>query len=553
MTKPGFIPPMLATLVGAPFDDPDWLFEVKWDGFRVEAVIDGDSVRLWTRGEQDASRYFGPFLDPRDWLAARRAVVDGEVIALDGHGEPDFALLQSRIKGRGVTVEPTPFVYEVFDLLHLDGKPLLETPLEERRRLLASVLRPDPRVRLSEHIEADGIAFFEAARARGLEGMMPKDRHSPYVPGLRTDRWLKVKIRPEQELVVGGWVKGSGKAIDLGALLVGVYEHGALRYAGKIGAGFTNSNRDELLAAVAPLAASEPPFATPPPRAAARDAQWLRPELVIRAEFARLDRRRPRPPGGLQGHRTREGPAGGDPRAPEGRLRLTTAKLPSPDLDASSFGSGFGEDLAQLRGEAIGIAWLPVLVAEEAAVAAREDDRLRAETLGHGLRAAAGHLTLRLGARADHDPRRRRSQRVEVGLVVRARRDVLEQQRVRAGAVVLGRQAEHGRIGRRLGEEVRVERPLVARGGDEMRHAGTEPAALVRVGDRLGHRHRALAVGQDGRQGRFVRDQRPNLVRVLRNEGEGIHRATAAGEEVDGARTELVDDAVEVVGVLLGC
>jgi bifunctional non-homologous end joining protein LigD len=286
MTTPSFISPMLATLVGGPFDDPEWLFEVKWDGFRVEAVVDGDSVQLWTRGEQDASRYFGRFLDQPTWLDARRAIVDGEVIALDEQGEPDFALLQARIKGKGGVAAPTPFVYEVFDLLHLDGRALLDEPLEARRRLLASVLRPDPRVRLSEHIEADGIAFFAAARARGLEGIMAKDRNSPYVPGKRTDRWQKIKIRPEQELVLGGWVTGEGKAVNLGALLVGVYEDGALRYAGKIGAGFTNTNRDELLAAVAPLAAPEPPFATPPPRAAARNAQWLRAELVIRAEFA---------------------------------------------------------------------------------------------------------------------------------------------------------------------------------------------------------------------------------------------------------------------------
>jgi bifunctional non-homologous end joining protein LigD len=285
-TRPSFIAPMLATLVGAPFDDPEWLFEVKWDGFRVEAVVDKDEVRLWTRGEQDAARYFGPFLDPPTWIKATGAIVDGEVIALDERGEPDFALLQARIKGKGVAAEPTPFVYEVFDLLHLDGWSLLDEPLEERRRLLGGVLRPDPRVRLSEHIAGEGIAFFEAARTRGLEGIMAKDRRSPYVPGKRTDRWQKVKIRPEQELVVGGWVKGTGKAVDLGALLVGVYEDGGLRYAGKIGAGFTNDNRAELLAAVAPLATEEPRFATPPPRAAARDAQWLRPELVIRAEFA---------------------------------------------------------------------------------------------------------------------------------------------------------------------------------------------------------------------------------------------------------------------------
>jgi bifunctional non-homologous end joining protein LigD len=283
---PGFIPPMLATLVGAPFDDPDWLFEVKWDGFRVEAVVDGDGVQLRTRGEQDAARYFGPFLDPPTWLDAGRAIVDGEVIALDERGEPDFALLQARIKGRGVTAEPTPFVYEVFDLLHLESRSLLDEPLEERRRLLGDLIRPDPRVRLSEHVEAEGIAFFEAARARGLEGIMAKDRRSPYLPGARTDRWQKIKIRPEQELVVGGWVTGAGKAVELGALLVGVYEGGALRYAGKVGAGFTTGNRAELLAALAPLARTDSPFALPPPKAAARDAHWLRPELVIRAEFS---------------------------------------------------------------------------------------------------------------------------------------------------------------------------------------------------------------------------------------------------------------------------
>jgi bifunctional non-homologous end joining protein LigD len=287
MVKPGFIPPMLATLVAGPFDDPDWLFEVKWDGFRVEAVVDGASVRLWTRGEKDAADwYFGPFLEPPTWIAARDAVVDGEVIALDDQGEPDFALLQARIKGGGTLGVPTPFVYEVFDLLHLDGRSLLAEPLEERRRLLAGVLRADPRVRLSEHIEADGLAFFEAARVRGLEGIMAKDRRAPYLPGKRTDRWQKIKIRPEQELVVGGWATGTGKAVDLGSLLVGVYEDGALRYAGKIGAGFTTAGRAELLAAIGALAADEPPFDPPPPKSVARTAHWLRPELVIRAEFA---------------------------------------------------------------------------------------------------------------------------------------------------------------------------------------------------------------------------------------------------------------------------
>ena len=283
---PTFIPPMLATLVGAPFDDADWQFEIKWDGFRVETVVDGKTVHLWTRGQQDAARYFGTFLDPPSWITARQAIVDGEVIALDDHGEPDFALLQARIKGQGKAGTPTPFVYEVFDLLWLDGRSLLDEPLEERRRLLAGALQADPRVRLSEHIGAEGIAFFEAARVRSLEGIMAKDRHSRYEPGKRSMAWQKVKIRPEQELVVGGMTRGTGKAVELGALLVGFYEDGALRYAGKVGAGFNDAIRAELLSKLEPLVADAPPFAVPPPRLVSRSAIWLRPEIVIRAEFA---------------------------------------------------------------------------------------------------------------------------------------------------------------------------------------------------------------------------------------------------------------------------
>ena len=446
-TKPTFIPPMLATLVGAPFDDPDWLFEVKWDGFRVEAVVDGGDVRLWTRGEQDASRYFGPFLDPPTWLDARRAIVDGEVIALDEHGEPDFALLQARIKGRGgPAVAPTPFVYEVFDLLHLDGRSLLDEPLEERRRLLAEVLRPDPRVRLSEHIEADGIAFFEAARSRGLEGIMAKDRRSPYVPGKRTDRWLKVKIRPEQELVVGGWVTGTGTAVELGALLVGVYEDGALRYAGKVGAGFTTDNRAELLARggaargrrVALRAAAA---ARGRPRRAVAASRARHPRRV-----RRLDRRRPRPPGGLQGHRAREGPAQGHPRAPGGST--AGRRLIVDRQDAESTSRSFA---AKPSGSPV---W-PYSPPRKPPWSLGKVTGVGAEPLGDGLRAAVRQLAVRLGTGGHDDPGRsapaaRRSRARSACTMVM----FWTEQRVGAGAVVLGRHPEHRRIGRRLGGEL---------------------------------------------------------------------------------------------------
>ena len=327
---PGFIPPMLATLIGGPFDDPDWLFEVKWDGFRMEAVVDGDTVRLWTRGQQDAAaRYFGPFLDPPTWIGAKQAIVDGEVIALDERGEPDFALLQARIKARGVAAEPTPFVYEVFDLLYLDGRSLLNEPLEERRRLLSDVLRPVPHVRLSEHIEGEGRAFFEAARARGLEGIMAKDRRSIYEPGKRTDRWQKIKIRPEQELILGGWMTGTGKAIDLGALLVGVYEGGALRYAGKVGAGFTTANRAELLSRGRSARHRRLSLRDAAPARDRTRSDLAPPRARHPSRVCRLDDRRAGPPGGLQGPRAREGPPRRHPRAAEG-IALTANNRHSP-------------------------------------------------------------------------------------------------------------------------------------------------------------------------------------------------------------------------------
>ena len=238
----------------------------------------------WSAGRRRG--YFGSFLELPTWIGAGQAVVDGEVIALDDAGEPDFALLQARIKGRGAAAEPNPFVYEVFDLLHLDGRSLLDEPLEERRRLLAGVLRPDPRVRLSEHIETGGIAFFEAARTRGLEGIMAKDRHSPYVPG--RDRRLAEDQDParagarRRRLGEGHRKRGRARRTPRRRLRG---RRAALCRQGR-GRVHEHERRAELLAAVAPLAADEPPFATPPPRAAARDAQWLRPELVIRAEFA---------------------------------------------------------------------------------------------------------------------------------------------------------------------------------------------------------------------------------------------------------------------------
>jgi bifunctional non-homologous end joining protein LigD len=285
---PAHIEPMLATLASSAFDDPDWLFEVKWDGFRVQAVVREGAVRLYTRSLKDAETYFGRLLSPPSWIDAREAIVDGEMVALDENGAPDFSLLQERISELRAGGKRTsgPLVYQAFDLLHLDGRSLLGVPLESRKRLLKLVLREHPRVRFASHVEASGLAFHAAAQQRGLEGIVAKLRSSRYEPGRRSSAWLKIKIRPEQELVVGGWTPGEGNARDLGALAVGVYEDGALRFSGKVGSGFTGVTRKRLLARLAPLVAERAPFDPPPERKGElRNVTWVRPELVIRAEL----------------------------------------------------------------------------------------------------------------------------------------------------------------------------------------------------------------------------------------------------------------------------
>jgi bifunctional non-homologous end joining protein LigD len=285
---PANIEPMLATLASKPFSDPDWLFEIKWDGFRVQAVINDRKVRVWTRNLKDASTYFPRLLSAPTWIDASQAIVDGEVVALDDAGRPDFSLLQERLGDAGAP----GLVYQAFDLLYLDGRSLLNVQLEDRKRLLQSVLRPHPRVRFAAHIDGEGLAFYEAAREKGLEGVIAKLRRSRYEPGRRTSAWLKLKIRPEQELVVGGWTPGEGNARDLGAVAVGVYEDGRLRFCGKVGSGFDARTRRLFRERLARLETDDPPFDPPPPRdyrgrwgGELRDVRWVRPDLVIRAEL----------------------------------------------------------------------------------------------------------------------------------------------------------------------------------------------------------------------------------------------------------------------------
>ena len=283
---------------------------------------------------------------PGDVAEARDAVVDGEVIALDEHGEPDFALLQARIKGRGTAAEPNPFLYEVFDLLHLDGRSLIDEPLEERRRLLASILRADPRVRLSEHIEAGGSRSSKRPGPGASKGSWPRTDARRTSPASAPTAGRRSRSARSRSSSSAAGSPGTGTAVDLGALLVGVYEDGELRYVGKVGAGFTADRRSELLARVAPLAAEASPFSPPVPRAAARGANWLRPELVVRAEFAgwtgdgASGRRRTRASSSRRIHARSSASA----RRRRGRQEATMAKVRVAGFSVSIDGFGAGPD-----------------------------------------------------------------------------------------------------------------------------------------------------------------------------------------------------------------
>ena len=290
---PAFIPPMAATLTDKGFTDDDWLFEIKWDGYRIEAVVRDGTARIFTRNGNDGETYFPRLLTKATWIEAQEAIVDGEVVAIGEDGLPDFSLLQEL-----TTAQSTRLVYQVFDLLHLDGRSLLNVPLESRKQLLRSILRAaDTRVRFADHVVGEGLVFLEAARKQGLEGVIAKHRRSVYEPGRRARTWLKIKIRPEQELVVGGWTPGEGAAKDLGALVVGYYQREGrgkpkLRFAGKVGSGFNAATRKRMRERLAPLATEDSPFDPPPPRdyrgrwgGELRNVVWVKPEIVIRAEL----------------------------------------------------------------------------------------------------------------------------------------------------------------------------------------------------------------------------------------------------------------------------
>jgi bifunctional non-homologous end joining protein LigD len=275
--------PMLATLVDGLPAGGDWLYEVKWDGYRALGYVRGGEATLVSRNGNDLTARF-PELAKRLAATVRTpdCVVDGEVCALDEHGRPSFSAMQRGKPG-------TPLVYEVFDVLEIDGATLVDLPLTERRERLDALLDPKQKAVQVSGLFDDGEALLAAAVETGLEGVMAKRPASAYCEGKRTRDWLKIKTQGRQEFVICGWTKGQGRREgSFGSLVLGVQRDGALEWVGNVGTGFDEDTIDMLLAKLRPLAREKPSFDAAPkmPKVRKGDVTWVEPKLVCEVRFA---------------------------------------------------------------------------------------------------------------------------------------------------------------------------------------------------------------------------------------------------------------------------
>jgi len=277
------IRPMLAVAVSRPFDSPDHLFEVKWDGYRCLAFVDtaggrgrdGRLVRLQTRNLLDVTARYPELSGLAGQVVGRRAIIDGEIIAW-ADGRPDFGRLQ---RGQG------PFYFVAFDLLYHDGEDLMGRPLVERRERLARVVTPGNRVLISDAVPEHGEALFRAIVERDLEGMVGKARLSPYLPGTRSPFWVKVRHVKRIDCVICGYTAGHNFG-RFGALILGAYSGGRLVYVGHVGTGFDAAEVGRLLRRLRVV--ETPPFSGQAPAEVARRARWVEPRLACEVEYTEL-------------------------------------------------------------------------------------------------------------------------------------------------------------------------------------------------------------------------------------------------------------------------
>lgn len=285
---PAAITPMLATPIEKSFDDPEWLFEIKWDGYRAVSFVDNGKVRLVSRNHNDLTAQFSELMDLAQNIKANSAVLDGEVVALDEQGHASFSLMQQRtgIRSGGRRIagrSDVPIAYYVFDLIYVDGFDLRRVSLVDRKSCLQKILSPNEMVRYSEHFPERGNALFEAARQQSLEGILAKRAGSCYEER-RSREWLKIKVTQTVDCVVGGYTDPEGSRQYFGALVLGLYdEKGRLVHVGQVGTGFNTAKLKEVCDVLKPLETKGSPFHG---SVDARHVHWVKPNRVVEVRFA---------------------------------------------------------------------------------------------------------------------------------------------------------------------------------------------------------------------------------------------------------------------------
>ena len=286
---PAAIHPMLAESIAEPFDGADWLFEIKWDGYRAVAFIADGKVRLVSRNQNELTARYPELKDMAEFVKAKNAILDGEVVALDAEGKASFSLMQQRTGfrpggKRAAAKADVPVLYYAFDLLYLDGEDWRKVPLEERKRKLVSVIVVGDSLRYSDHYAEQGRALFEIARQKGLEGIVAKRRNSSYEER-RSGEWLKIKIRHQIECVVGGFTVPEGSRTHFGSLVLGLYDDKKrLVHVGQAGSGFNQKSLAEIWKTLKKLETKTNPFFGEVE--ALRKVSWVKPELVAAIEYA---------------------------------------------------------------------------------------------------------------------------------------------------------------------------------------------------------------------------------------------------------------------------
>ncbi len=281
---PARLNPMLATLAEKPFSDPEWLFEIKWDGVRALAWVKDGRVEYRSRQGRSISDQYPELAALPECLNAKRAILDGEIVVLRADGRSDFERLQERMhvaRPPAALQKRAPVTYYVFDVLFCDGYDLRSVPLAERKQFLRQILRPRDPFRYSDHHAGQGKELFELARRHGLEGILGKHARSSYV-SQRSPHWLKFKVRREVDAVVGGWTEPRGSREHFGALLLGLYDGKALQFIGGVGSGFTERAQKEIAQQLKAVARKRCPFTAVPETK--EKAAWAEPSLVVRVE-----------------------------------------------------------------------------------------------------------------------------------------------------------------------------------------------------------------------------------------------------------------------------